>query len=75
MKKKTPEQLRSYRRHGAKDTRAFGHRSRTARMGYERSDYAGKPVNAIISSGSGETWRGPLSLRARPLRAAERAPA
>jgi hypothetical protein len=30
-----------------KDLRAFGHRSRTAQMGYDRSDYAGKPVIAI----------------------------
>lgn len=75
MKKKTPEQLRSHRRYGAKDMRSFGHRSRTARMGYDRSDYAGKPVIAIIGSGSGETWRGLLSLQARPLRVAERAPA
>ncbi len=73
MKKKTPEQPCSHRRYGAKDTRAFGHRSRAAQMGYERSDYAGKPASAIISSGSGETWCGLLSLRARPLRVAERA--
>ena len=35
-----------------KDLRAFGHRSRTAQMGYHRSDYAGKPVIAIINTWS-----------------------
>jgi dihydroxy-acid dehydratase len=34
------------------DLRAFGHRSRTAQMGYDRSDYAGKPVIAIINTWS-----------------------
>ena len=44
MPKKTPEDLRSHRWYGVKDLRSFGHRSRTAQMGYDRSDYAGKPV-------------------------------
>src|SRR5438067_2298215 len=52
MKKKKPEELRSYRWYGAHDLRAFGHRSRTAQMGYDRSDYAGKPVIAIINTWS-----------------------
>jgi dihydroxy-acid dehydratase len=52
VKKKTPEELRSHRWYGAKDMRAFGHRSRTAQMGYDRSDYAGKPVIAIINTWS-----------------------
>ncbi len=52
VKKKTPEQLRSHRWYGAKDMRSFGHRSRTAQMGYDRSDYAGKPVIAIINTWS-----------------------
>ncbi|MGC3963107.1 MAG: L-arabinonate dehydratase [Rhodocyclaceae bacterium] len=52
MTKKTPEQLRSHRWYGAKDLRAFGHRSRTAQMGFERSDYAGKPVIAIVNTWS-----------------------
>ena len=34
------------------DMRAFGHRSRTAQMGYTRDDYAGKPVIAIINTWS-----------------------
>src|ERR1035437_10345261 len=50
--KKTPEQLRSHRWYGARDMRAFGHRSRSAQMGYDRSDYAGKPVIAIINTWS-----------------------
>ena len=50
--KKKPEELRSYRWYGAHDLRAFGHRSRTAQMGYDRSDYAGKPVIAIINTWS-----------------------
>jgi dihydroxy-acid dehydratase len=50
--KKKPEQLRSHRWYGAKDLRSFGHRSRTAQMGYDRSDYAGKPVIAIINTWS-----------------------
>ncbi|OAI51842.1 dihydroxy-acid dehydratase [Betaproteobacteria bacterium SCGC AG-212-J23] len=52
QKKKRPEDLRSHRWYGAQDLRAFGHRSRTAQMGYDRSDYAGKPVIAIINTWS-----------------------
>ncbi len=47
-----PDQLRSHRWYGAKDLRAFGHRSRTSQMGYHRSDYAGKPVIAVINTWS-----------------------
>ncbi|HVE49570.1 MAG TPA: L-arabinonate dehydratase [Casimicrobiaceae bacterium] len=50
--RKTPEQLRSHRWYGVDDLRSFGHRSRTAQMGYDRSDYAGKPVIAIINTWS-----------------------
>jgi dihydroxy-acid dehydratase len=50
--RKTPEELRSHRWYGVKDLRSFGHRSRTAQMGYNRSDYAGKPVIAIINTWS-----------------------
>jgi len=49
---KKAEDLRSARWYGAQDLRAFGHRSRTAQMGYDRSDYAGKPVIAIINTWS-----------------------
>lgn len=51
-RKKKPEDLRSHRWYGVKDLRSFGHRSRTAQMGYHRSDYAGKPVIAIINTWS-----------------------
>jgi dihydroxy-acid dehydratase len=52
MARKKPEELRSHRWYGVNDLRAFGHRSRTAQMGYDRSDYAGKPVIAIINTWS-----------------------
>jgi dihydroxy-acid dehydratase len=52
MARKKPEDLRSHRWYGVKDLRSFGHRSRTAQMGYDRSDYAGKPVIAIINTWS-----------------------
>jgi len=52
MARKRPEDLRSHRWYGAQDLRAFGHRSRTAQMGFDRSDYAGKPVIAIINTWS-----------------------
>jgi dihydroxy-acid dehydratase len=52
LTRKKPEDLRSHRWYGAQDLRAFGHRSRTAQMGYDRSDYAGKPVIAIINTWS-----------------------
>ncbi|HEY2022580.1 L-arabinonate dehydratase [Paraburkholderia sp.] len=51
-KKKTPEQLRSHRWYGASDLRSFGHRSRSAQMGYSRDEYAGKPVIAILNTWS-----------------------
>ncbi|MGQ0653233.1 MAG: L-arabinonate dehydratase [Betaproteobacteria bacterium] len=52
MTRKKPEDLRSHRWYGVNDLRSFGHRSRTAQMGYDRSDYAGKPVIAIINTWS-----------------------
>jgi dihydroxy-acid dehydratase len=51
-RRKLPEQLRSHRWYGVHDMRSFGHRSRTAQMGYSRADYAGKPVIAIINTWS-----------------------
>jgi dihydroxy-acid dehydratase len=50
--RKKPEELRSHRWYGVNDMRSFGHRSRTAQMGYSRTDYAGKPVIAIINTWS-----------------------
>jgi dihydroxy-acid dehydratase len=50
--RKKPEELRSHRWYGATDLRSFGHRSRTAQMGYSREDYMGKPVIAILNTWS-----------------------
>jgi len=52
MPRKRPEELRSFRWYGKSDMRGFGHRSRTAQMGYTRSDYLGKPVIAIVNTWS-----------------------
>jgi len=51
-KNKAPEELRSHRWYGASGLRAFGHRSRTAQMGYGPADYAGKPVIAVLNTWS-----------------------
>jgi dihydroxy-acid dehydratase len=51
-RRKKPEELRSHRWYGATDLRSFGHRSRSAQMGYSRADYAGKPVIAILNTWS-----------------------
>jgi dihydroxy-acid dehydratase len=50
--RKKPEELRSHRWYGVHDLRAFGHRSRTAQMGFDRRDYVGKPVIAILNTWS-----------------------
>jgi dihydroxy-acid dehydratase len=50
--RRRPEELRSHRWFGAKDLRAFGHRSRALQMGYAREDFAGKPVIGIINTWS-----------------------
>src|SRR5919112_1564674 len=47
-----PEELRSHRWYGATDLRSFGHRSRTAQMGFDAADYRGKPVIAIVNTWS-----------------------
>jgi dihydroxy-acid dehydratase len=52
MSRKRPEELRSFRWYGKADMRGIGHRSRTAQMGYARSDYLGKPVIAIVNTWS-----------------------
>jgi dihydroxy-acid dehydratase len=51
-KKKTPQELRSYRWYGVNDLRSFGHRSRTKQMGFASEDYAGKPVIGIVNTWS-----------------------
>ena len=50
--RKAPEELRSHRWYGVQDMRSFGHRSRTAQMGFDAADYRGKPVIAIINTWS-----------------------
>jgi dihydroxy-acid dehydratase len=49
-RRKSPEELRSYRWLGPDDLRSFGHRSRLKQMGYGAADYAGKPVIGILST-------------------------
>ena len=50
--RKRPEDFRSFRWFGPQDLRSFGHRSRLLQMGYERADFVGKPVIAIINTWS-----------------------
>src|SRR6195952_1010609 len=50
--RKQPEELRSHRWYGPEDMRSFGHRSRTAQMGFDAADYRGKPVIAIVNTWS-----------------------
>jgi dihydroxyacid dehydratase/phosphogluconate dehydratase len=50
--RRKPEELRSHRWYGAKDLRFFGHRFRTAQMGFDAADYRGKPVIGIINTWS-----------------------
>jgi dihydroxy-acid dehydratase len=51
-KKKSPEELRSYRWLGKNDLRSFGHRSRLKQLGYDRDDWVGKPVIGIVNTWS-----------------------
>jgi dihydroxy-acid dehydratase len=46
------KELRSHRWYGVRDLRSFGHRSRTFQMGYDREDFAGKPVIAVVNTWS-----------------------
>ena len=46
------KELRSHRWYGVNDLRSFGHRSRTFQMGYDREDFAGKPVIAVVNTWS-----------------------
>jgi dihydroxy-acid dehydratase len=50
--KKRPEDFRSFRWFGPQDLRSFGHRSRMLQMGYDSTDFTGKPVIAIINTWS-----------------------
>ena len=51
-RKKTYEELRSFRWFGVQDLRSFGHRSRAMQMGYDTQDWAGKPAIGIINTWS-----------------------
>jgi dihydroxyacid dehydratase/phosphogluconate dehydratase len=50
--RRTPDSLRSARWFAPDDLRGFGHRSRFMQMGYDREDWAGRPVIAIINTWS-----------------------
>jgi dihydroxy-acid dehydratase len=50
--RKTPDKLRSARWFAPDDLRSFGHRSRMNQIGYDVSEFAGKPVIAIINTWS-----------------------
>jgi len=52
LNKKSAERLRSHRWLGRDDLRAFGHRSRLRQFGYDRDDWAGKPVIGILNTWS-----------------------
>ena len=52
MTRKKPEDLRSARWFAPDDLRSFGHRSRMNQLGYDTSEYAGKPVIAILNTWS-----------------------
>src|ERR1700722_18474464 len=50
--KKRPEDFRSFRWFGPQDLRSFGHRSRMLQMGYDATDFTGKPLIAVINTWS-----------------------
>ncbi|BDE07498.1 dihydroxy-acid dehydratase [Vulcanimicrobium alpinum] len=49
---KRAEELRSHRWLGVENLRSFGHRSRLLQIGYDREDFAGKPVIGIVNTWS-----------------------
>jgi len=49
---KDPSRLRSHRWLGTEGLRSFGHRSRLLQIGYDRADFAGKPVVGIVNTWS-----------------------
>jgi dihydroxy-acid dehydratase len=50
--RKRPEELRSFAWFGPDTLRGFGHRSRMLQLGFNREDFIGKPVIAIINTWS-----------------------
>jgi dihydroxy-acid dehydratase len=68
-KKKSPEELRSYRWLGKNDLRSFGHRSRLQQSGYDRADWVGKPVIGIVNTWSDiNACHGHLRMRAEDVK-------
>ena len=67
--KKSPQDLRSCRWLGREDLRSFGHRSRLQQFGYDRADWAGKPVIGIINTWSDiNACHGHLRARAEDVK-------
>ncbi len=50
--RKKPEELRSFTWFGPDTLRGFSHRSRMLQLGFQREDFIGKPVIAIINTWS-----------------------
>jgi dihydroxy-acid dehydratase len=50
--RKTPQELRSHRWLGVSDLRSFGHRSRLRQFGFDRVEWEGRPVIAILNTWS-----------------------
>ena len=50
--RKRYQDLRSHRWLGVSDLRSFGHRSRLRQFGYDKADWQGKPVIAIVNTWS-----------------------
>lgn len=51
-KRKASNELRSHRWLGVSDLRSFGHRSRLRQFGFDKADWEGKPVIAIVNTWS-----------------------
>jgi dihydroxy-acid dehydratase len=69
VKKKSPEELRSYRWLGKNDLRSFGHRSRLQQLGYGHDDWVGKPVIGIVNTWSDiNACHGHLRARAEDVK-------
>jgi dihydroxy-acid dehydratase len=68
-RRKSAHELRSYRWLGREDLRSFGHRSRLQQMGYDRADWAGKPVIGILNTWSDiNACHGHLRARAEDVK-------
>jgi dihydroxy-acid dehydratase len=68
-RRKSPQDLRSCRWLGREDLRSFGHRSRLQQYGYDRTDWAGKPVIGIVNTWSDiNSCHGHLRARAEDVK-------